>query len=87
MAKRIYETEGCEFDHYDDLKEWDYAGYALNYIEEKWDESSLENKAKLDVYKCLYRIDEKLGTKPEDQLYWCCWSAVNIDIIEVLISH
>ena len=46
--------------------------------------SSLENKAKLDVYKCLYRIDKKLGTKPEIQLYWCCRYAVNINIIEVI---
>ena len=59
-------------------------GYASLYIQQKWDSSLLENKAKLDVYKCLYRIDKKLGTKPEIQLYWCCRYAVNINIIEVI---
>ena len=87
MAKRIFEKEGCRYEHYDELKEWNYVGYAHNYIHQKWDSSSLENKTRLDVYKCLYRIDEKLGTKTEIQLYWCCFYAVNIDIIEVLISH
>ena len=61
-----------------------YAGYADFYITKKWDDPSLENQAKLEVYKILYRIDHCLGTTSELQLWTCCQMAVNTDIIEVI---
>ena len=54
------------------------------YIFEKWNESSLVNEAKLDVYKCLFEIDSRLGSKSEHQLFECCAHAVNLDIIKVI---
>ena len=84
IAKQIFVKEECTFHHYDDLKKRNFAGYAHYYIQIKWDDSSLENKAKLDVFKLLYRIDHRLGTTPELQLFYCCKYAVNIVIIEVI---
>ena len=87
MAKRIIEKEGCWYGHYDHLKEWNWAGYSDFYISQKWDSSSLKNKAQLDVYKCLFQIDEKLGSKSEYQLYGCCFLAVSLNIIEVINNN
>ena len=87
MAKRIIVKEGCRYRHYDDLKESYFAGYANYYIEQKWDLSSLKNKAQLDVYKCLFRIDEELGSKPEFQLWGCIMEAVSLNIIEVINNN
>ena len=84
MAKRIFKKEGCDCDHYDDLKKWNFAGYANSYLQQKWNDSSLENEAKLSVYKSLFEIDSQLGTKAELQLYKCCHWAVNLDIIMVI---
>jgi hypothetical protein len=81
IAKEVFVEERFRFIHYDKQK---YAGYAHLYIRKKWDDSSLENQAKLDVYKVLFRIDQRLGTKPEIQLWNCCRYAANIKIIEVI---
>ena len=58
-------------------------GYAGDYVQAKWNESSLENEAKLNCYKILYQIDQRLGTTPELQLWNCCHHAVSMDIIKV----
>ena len=85
MAKKIYKKEGLKYYHYDDLtKKYDYAGYANDYISENWNESTLENEAKLEVYKTLFEIDSRLGSKSEPQLWSCCYFSVNLDIIEVI---
>ena len=62
----------------------DYVGYAHAYIKGHWNDSTLENEAKLEVYKILFRIDQRLGTTTELQLWNCCFFAVNINIIEVI---
>ena len=84
MAKRIFKKEGCDYDHYDDLKKLEYIGYAHDYLQQKWNDSSLKNEAKLSVYKSLFEIDSQLGTKAELQLFKCCQWAVNLDIIMVI---
>ena len=66
------------------MKKLNFVGYAEDYIEKKWNESSLENEAKLSVYKCLFEIDSRLGSESELQLYFCCCFAVNLDIIMVI---
>ena len=60
-----------------------HAGYAHCYIALKWNKSTLENEADLSVYKSLFEIDYRLGSKPEHQLHGCCNLAVNLDIIMV----
>ena len=70
--------------HYDDIKSEGGSGYALLYITQKWDMQSLENKARLDIYRTLFEIDFQLGTKSEDQLWMCSHYSVNLDIIKVI---
>ena len=84
MAKKLFEKEECEYMHYNHIKLNGGDGYALLYITRKWDKQSFENKARLDIYRTLFEIDFKLGTKSEDQLWWCCTAAVNLDIIMVI---
>ena len=81
MAKRIFEKEGCWYKQYDNING---GGYARLYLRQKWNDSSLENEAKLFVYKSLFEIDSQLGTKAELQLWYCCAWAVNLDIIMVI---
>ena len=80
MARRILEKEECWYNHYD----CGGAGYAQIYIFQKWDNKSLENKARLDIYRILFEIDFQLGTKSEIQLWWCSYYSVNLDIIKVI---
>ena len=84
MAKRILEKEIGGYMHYDDIKKTGAPGYACVYIIQKWDNQSLENKARLDIYRTLFEIDFQLGTKSETQLWWCCYWSVNLDIIKVI---
>ena len=84
MGKKILKTEvGIDVD-YDGIKKVGGAGYANMYVLRKWNRSSLENEAGLDVYKILFEIDYLLGTKSEHQLYMCCAFSVNLDFIEVI---
>ena len=83
-AEKIIKNEGLSYGSYDDLQKLNYAGYAHYYTKQKWNDSLLQNEAKLDVYKYLFEIDCRLGTKSELQLWWCCAFAVNINIIMVI---
>jgi len=74
--------DGCKFLHYQYLDQMNCAGYAMHYLQEKWDYLLFENNAKLDVYKILFRIDQRLGTTSELQLLRCFLYPVNINIIE-----
>lgn len=80
IVERIFEKEGCSYDHYNHITKMGFAGYAESYI----NYMGQNNKTKLDVYKVLYQIDEILGTKPEIQLWQCCYHAVNFNIIMVI---
>ena len=86
MAERIYEKEELTYTHYNTLTTYKvpYAGYAEDYLQQKWNDLSLKNEAKLSVYKSLFEIDSQLGTKAELQLWKCCSWAVNLDIIMVI---
>ena len=59
------------------------AGYASYYIYHCWDESELINKADVAVYKQLLEIDSKLGTTQTEQLFWCVFNTVRMDLIKV----
>ena len=83
MAKKIYEKEGLKYFDFEEIKSGGGAGYAVLYIHQNWN-SSLVNAAKLEVYKTLFEIDSRLGSKSELQLWYCCRFSVNLDIIEVI---
>ena len=59
-------------------------GYACAYLEQNWNTASLQNTAKLNVYKTLYEIDSQIGISSEYQLWYCCHRAVNLNIIKVI---
>ena len=84
MAKKIYEKEGLKYANYEKIKSAGGAGYAALYIHLNWNKSTLVNEAKLEVYKTLFEIDSRLGSKSELQLWSCCFFSVNLDIIEVI---
>ena len=71
-----------QVDH-DKLREDDWVGYADYYLGACWDESELKNKADVAVYKQLLEIDSKLGTTQSEQLFWCVFHSLRIDLIKV----
>ena len=48
-----------------------------------WDETDLSNKADINIYKELITIDEKLGTKMTEQLFWCVGFSFRKDLFKV----
>ena len=49
-----------------------------------WDETDLINKADINIYKELIKIDEKLGTKTTEQLFKCAGHSFRKDLFKVL---
>ena len=69
-------------DH-DELREEGFVGYANYYLRACLDESELKNKADVAVYKQLLEIDSKLSTTQSEQLSWCVFDSLRIDLIKV----
>ena len=91
-AGRMVKSQGLYMavkdDEYDELREeYGYAGYASNYLSQCWDESELRNNADVAIYKQLLEIDAKLGTSQSEQLFYCVFHSLRIDLIEVLIYN
>ena len=86
-AGRLIDSLGIPFevknDEYNNLREDGWAGYAEYYLQESWDYSELKNKADVAVYKQVLEIDSKLGTTQTEQLFWCVFSSIRIDLIKV----
>ena len=68
---------------FDLLREKGGAGYAHYYLQECYDESKLENKADITIYKQLVEIDSKLGTTQTEQLFWCVFYTARMELIKV----
>ena len=74
---------GGEVD-YDTLRtKHGWAGFASYYIGASWDETELVNKADINIYKELILIDEKLGTKMTEQLWYCVGYSYRKDLFKV----
>ena len=67
----------------DKTREYGFVGYASKYLQECWDESKLENQADVTVYKKLLEIDSKLGTTQSEQLFWCVFHSLRLELIKV----
>ena len=63
-----------------------WVGYANYYLAKCLNESELENKADVAIYKQLLKIDSKLGTTPSEQLFKCLLYSPREDLIEVSIN-
>ena len=70
-------------DDYDEIREYDYVGYAEYYLKQCWNKSELKNKADVTIYKQLLEIDAKLGTTQSEQLRVCLCYSPRKDLIEV----
>ena len=64
-----------------------YVGYAHYYLQVCYDDSELINKAKIEIYKELLEIDAKLGTTQTEQIFWCVYNSVRVDLIKVTESR
>ena len=87
-AGRLIESLGISIavteNNFDVLREeLDFVGYAYYYIYKCWDKSELKNKADVSIYKQLLEIDSKLGTTQSEQLIWCVFHSLRIDLIKV----
>ena len=84
-ARSLFESDGVRMvlDDYDEIREYDYVGYADYYLNECWDESELKNKADVTIYKQLLEIDSKLGTTQSEQLRWCLCYSPRKELIQV----
>ena len=70
------------------LREFGCVGYAHYYLERclnesMKNESQLQNKADVTVYKQLLEIDSKLGTTQSEQLFECVFYSLRMDLIKV----
>ena len=84
-AGKLFESLGIDmiFDDYDEIREYDYVGYAHYYLKKSWTESELRNNADVAIYKQLLEIDAKIGTTQSEQLRWCLSYSPRKDLIEV----
>ena len=68
---------------YDGLRKLRFYGFASTYLNNSWDETELVNKAKVNIYKELITIDEKLGTTNTQQLFECVRNSFRLDLLKV----
>ena len=87
-AGRLIKSRGISIavteNNFDVLREkHGYVGYANYYLHNCWEKSDLKNKADVSIYKQLLEIDAKLGTTQSEQLIWCVFHSLRIDLIKV----
>ena len=84
-ARILFESHGIRmyFNDYNAIRKNGGIGYTQNYLQECWDKSELKNKADVAVYKQLLEIDAKLGTTQSEQLFWCVFYSLRMDLIKV----
>ena len=86
-AGRLIKSQGISFpvneNLFDVLREKGLVGYAHYYLFKCCDKSELKNNADVAIYKQLLEIDAKLGATQSEQLYWCLYNSLRMDIIKV----
>ena len=86
-AGRLIQSQGFSINvtekQFNVLREKGWVGYAHYYLENRYDESQLENKTDITIFKQLLEIDSKLGTTQTEQLFWCVFWTVRMDLIKV----
>ena len=87
-AARLIKPTGIPIEiqenEFDKLREkHGFVGFAHYYLQESYDESKLENKADISIYKQLLEIESQLGITPTEQLFKCVFHSVRIDLIKV----
>ena len=87
-ACRLIESQGIQIpvggNIYDVIREkCGFIGFAHYYLQGSKDESEWKNKADITIYKQLLEIDSQLGTTQTEQLFWCVFYSVRMDLIKV----
>ena len=81
LRKTVVRYRGSDYDKL--RKKLGWAGFANYYIDQCWDKTELVNRADINIYKELITIDEKLGTKMTEQLFWCVFYSNRMDLFKV----
>ena len=68
---------------YVSLREANYVGFAHVYLQQCTNESKSDDKIDEEVYSKLVELDTRLGTTATEQLFWCVFYTLNLDIIKV----
>ena len=69
---------------FDELRGRGFVGFANYYLRKCYDFSELKNKAVIENYIELLKIDAKLGTTETEQLYKLVYNSVRMDLIKVI---
>ena len=68
---------------YVSLREANYVGFAEVYLWRCEKESKSNDEIDKEVYSKLVELDARLGTTSSEQLFWCVFYTLNLDIIMV----
>ena len=68
---------------YDRLRRENGFGFAHVYLWRCDKDSEIENKADIEVYNQLIKLDTRLGTTCSEQLFHCLLYTTRLDIIKV----
>ena len=70
-------------DDYDEIREDGLVGFAHYYLRQSWHKTARVNKANVKVYEELVKIDNQLGTKMSEQLFYCVFWSFRLDLVKV----
>ena len=68
---------------YVSLREANFVGFAEVYLWRCEKESKSNDEIDKEVYSKLVELDARLGTTSSEQLFWCVFYTLNLDIIMV----
>ena len=68
---------------YEKLRENGRVGFADVYLYRCDKESKSENIEDVQLYKKLVELDTRLGTTAAEQLFWCIYYSLRLDLIKV----
>ena len=59
-------------------------GFAKLYLTKCDEKSKSDEEIDIQVYTKLLKLDSKLGTTASEQLFWCLFYSLRLDLIKVL---
>ena len=72
-----------QVNEYEILRKKNYVGFANVYLQQCTNESKSDDKIDKEFYNELVELDTRLGTTSSEQLFWCLYYTLNLDIIKV----
>ena len=66
-----------------ELRKRGLVGFAHLYVKLCWDKTALVNKADVKVYEELVKIDNQLGTTMSEQMFYCVFWSLRLDLVKV----